>query len=73
MKDKTLKKLGENIRLLRTQKGLSQEKLAERAEIHRNFVGLIERGEREVGVKKLILIAKALQAKPSEVFKDLLG
>lgn len=75
MKDKrskTLQKLGDNLRLLRNRKGLSQEKLAEYADIHRNFVGLIERGEREVGIYKLIQIVKALNCKVTDVFKGVL-
>lgn len=70
-KTKTLKKLGDNLRLLRTNNGMSQEKLAELADIHRNFVGLIERGEREVGIYKLIQIAAALKVNPEKIFKDL--
>jgi transcriptional regulator with XRE-family HTH domain len=72
MKDKSLKKLGENLRFLRTKAGISQEELAENAGLHRNFVGMIERAEREVGIKKLIQIAQALKANPAEIFKGLL-
>ncbi len=71
-REKTLIRLGENLRVLRGKKLLSQEKLAELSGVHRNFVGLIERGEREVGIQKLIQIAKALRAEPSEIFKGIL-
>lgn len=70
-KEKTLKKLGDTLRALRAKTGMSQEDLAEEANIHRNFVGMIERGEREVGSYKLIQIAKALGAKPEEVFRGI--
>lgn len=71
MKDKALRKLGDNLRFLRVKADISQEKLAEKADLHRNFVGLVERAEREVGIKKLIQIAKALNAKPSDIFKGI--
>lgn len=46
--DKNLVKLGNNIRLLRKSKGLSQEQLALNAHIDRSYIGGIERGERNV-------------------------
>ena len=72
MKDKALRKLGDNLRFLRTRAEISQEELAAKADLHRNFVGMIERAEREVGIKKLIQIAQALGAKPSDIFKGIL-
>lgn len=72
MKDKTLIKLGKNLKSLRELADISQEELAGNANLHRNFVGMIERAEREVGIKKLIQIAQALKAKPSDIFKGIL-
>ncbi len=54
------KEVGFNIRKIREDKGLSQEKLAELADLHRAYVGQIERGEKNIGIKNLEKIAKAL-------------
>lgn len=48
------------IRLLRTEKGLSQEKLAFLADVHRAYIGQIERGEKKIGLTNLEKIANAL-------------
>ena len=56
-----LKKIGENIRKQRQIKGWSQEKLAFECDLHRTYVGGVERGERNITVLSLIKIAKALE------------
>ena len=53
----TIKKLGQKIRIERQKRKMSQEKLAELADLNRNFVGMIERGETNLTVKKLENIA----------------
>ena len=55
------KDVGFRIRTLRQEKGLSQEKLSELADLHRAYIGQIERGEKNIGLKNLEKIAKALQ------------
>jgi len=54
---------------LRKAKGWSQEKLAEKADLHRNYASSSERGERNVSLKNICKIAKALGIKPSELLK----
>lgn len=54
------KVLGDNIRTHRRQLGWSQIKLAEKADLHHNYIGDIERGEENVSVDTLMRIAKAL-------------
>lgn len=62
-----LAQLGETIRTLRKAAGLSQEALADAAEIDRSHMGKIERGERNVSVLNLIKIADALGTRPSKL------
>ena len=62
------KEVGLNIRKIREDKELSQEKLAALADLHRTYIGQIERGEKNIGLKNLEKIAKALRVN----IKDLL-
>jgi transcriptional regulator with XRE-family HTH domain len=60
--------LGRAIRELRRGAGISQEILADRARLHRTYVGGIERGERNVSFGNLLRLADALEVRPSELF-----
>ncbi len=61
-------KLGQKIRLERMKRKMSQEKLAELAELNRNFIGMVERGESNITVKNLEAIAKAFEIDIRELF-----
>jgi transcriptional regulator with XRE-family HTH domain len=54
------KKFGQRVRDLRKAKGLSQEALAERADLHYTYIGGVERGERNLSLKSIKKIADAL-------------
>ena len=54
---------GKRIRQLRLRRRLSQEKLAELADLHRNYVGGIERGERNVSLLNIVKLAYGLKVK----------
>lgn len=71
MKYPELKKFGDQIRELRKVRGLSQEQLAELTQLHRTYIGGIERGERNVALVNIVRIARALGVSPSELFKGL--
>jgi transcriptional regulator with XRE-family HTH domain len=63
-----LKKFGERIRHLRKEKNLSQENLADRAELHRTYIGMIERAEKNITLINIEKLAKALDVEISELF-----
>jgi transcriptional regulator with XRE-family HTH domain len=62
---------GETIRSYRKSAGMSQEKLAERADLHHNYVGEIERGEKAATIDTLLKIAKALGVRPGDLLAKL--
>jgi transcriptional regulator with XRE-family HTH domain len=64
--------LGATIRDLRTKLGYSQEFLTEKANLHRTYIGGIERGERNVGLENIVRIARALKVKPSQLLERIL-
>jgi transcriptional regulator with XRE-family HTH domain len=63
--------LGESIRTCRKARGFSQEKLAELADLHPNYVGEVERGDKTISVDTLFRIATALKVKLRSLFNDL--
>lgn len=62
------KKFGERVMELRKSKGLTQEELANKAEIERSYMGAIERGEKNPTLKKIFWISKALDIEANELF-----
>ena len=61
--------IGSRVRELRQTTGISQEELAERADLHRNYISSVERGQRDVGVGALHRIATALDSSLAEFFR----
>ncbi|TDE13567.1 helix-turn-helix domain-containing protein [Jiangella asiatica] len=62
-----LSAFGRRVRELRKELGLSQEELADRADLHRTYVGSIERGERNVALINIHRLAKALGVPPGDL------
>ena len=60
--------VGGRVRELRGERGISQEELAARAGLHRNYVGRVERGERDIGITALGRLAAAVGVSLAEFF-----
>lgn len=68
MKRGVLVKFGQKVRAERVKLGLSQEALASRAGVHRTYVGMIERAEKNITLENIEKIAKALGIRIGEFF-----
>ncbi|MDO8639341.1 MAG: helix-turn-helix transcriptional regulator [bacterium] len=68
MSKTTLEKFGEKVREERHKLGLSQEELASRAGVHRTYIGMIERAEKNITLENIEKIAKALNIRIAEFF-----
>lgn len=66
-----VEKVGERIRRLRKEKGLSQERLAERSGLHTNYIGQVERGEKNLTLETLEKIVLGLDISLEELFRFL--
>jgi len=63
--------LGETIRAERIKAGLTQEELAEKADLARNYIGNVERAEYRITVETLARIAKALNLRVNDLTRDI--
>jgi transcriptional regulator with XRE-family HTH domain len=64
------KKFGENLRAVRKSRGFSQEHLAYVAGIDRSYVGKIERGEVNLTIEKLYLLAETIKCSPKDLVPE---
>ncbi len=69
-KKEELKEFGKRLRELRLRKGYSQEKLAEIAMLHRNYIGMVERGERNLTLLNIKKLARALGVEVGELLES---
>lgn len=60
--------VGKRIRAERKRQGISQEKLAEIADLHRTYIGMVERGERSISTYNLAKIRQALNVPIEQIF-----
>lgn len=64
-----LEVFGKNVQKHRKEKQLSQEKLAEIANVHRTYIGMIERAEKNITLRNMEKIAKALKVEIADLVK----
>lgn len=64
------KTVGKQIRKIRKNKGLTQEKLGERADLCYKFLGEVERGNSNISLDSLVKISKALEIEIGDLFKS---
>jgi len=66
-----LKAFGKHLRELREKRGISHEKLAELADLHRNYTGLLERGGSNPTLLAIVALAAALKVRPYKLIERL--
>ncbi len=67
MKKEVLVKFGDRVREERLKLGLSQEKFAEKVGVHRTYIGMIERAEKNITLENIEKIAKAFNLTPKDL------
>ncbi|KQB80246.1 MULTISPECIES: helix-turn-helix domain-containing protein [Leuconostoc] len=65
------KKLGDNVRTLRLERGYSQEVFAELVGVHRTYIGMIERGEKNVTLETIVKLSRALDTSISDLIEGI--
>ncbi|HSK90152.1 MAG TPA: helix-turn-helix transcriptional regulator [Euzebyales bacterium] len=66
-----LREFGQRVRNRRLELELSQEELAERAELHRTYISSLEQGRRNVAIRNVVRLAEALEIDPAELMRGL--
>ncbi len=67
---KTRIEFGQKVRSKRHELDLSIEQLAEKADLHPNYVGSVERGERNIALENILILAKALDCSSKELMPN---
>jgi transcriptional regulator with XRE-family HTH domain len=70
-KKELLNKFGEKVREERLKRGLSQEELAGKAGVHRTYIGMIERGEKNITLTNIKKVANALDLKIDQLLSNI--
>jgi len=71
MNKKLISKFGKNLKKIRLNKKLSQEELAEKAGLHRTYIGMVERGEKNITLSSMEKITRSLNISLSQLLKKL--
>jgi transcriptional regulator with XRE-family HTH domain len=69
MSREILRKFGQKVRQERTKLGISQEELAARAGVHRTYIGMLERAEKNITLENIEKICKALDISIKDFFE----
>lgn len=69
IKKNILVKFGEKVRIVRKERGFSQEELAHKADLHRTYIGMIERAEKNITLINIEKIANALEINIKELLQ----
>ena len=69
-KTQVRKTFGIKVGMLRYGSELTQEELAERADLHPTYLGSVERGERNISLENIIALAKALKCSPKDLMPE---
>jgi transcriptional regulator with XRE-family HTH domain len=67
MEESILKKFGKRVRELRTERNLTQQQLADISGLHKNYIGMVERGERNPSLLNIDVLSKSLKVSISEL------
>ncbi|MGC2694898.1 MAG: helix-turn-helix transcriptional regulator [Candidatus Angelobacter sp.] len=60
---------GKQVRILRNERRLSQEKLAELCAVHRNYIGRVERAETNIKFDSIVRLSAGLKVRPEQLFQ----
>ena len=73
MRDKSdfLKIIGNKLKSIRIRNGISQEKLGELCGLHRTYIGMVERGEKNITIYNVWLISESLNVDLKSIFNEL--
>jgi transcriptional regulator with XRE-family HTH domain len=63
--DKILAAFGQAIKAYRVASGMTQEQLAEKADLHPVYLGTVERGEKNISLQNIVALCRALSVPPS--------
>lgn len=68
-KTKILLHFGQRVRKIRKSAGLSQEELSYKSNVNRTYIGMIERGEKNVTLLTMVKISQALEINITDLFE----
>lgn len=68
MEESILIKFGQRVKELRTERNLTQQQLADVSGLHKNYIGMVERGERNPSLVNIGILAKSLEINVSDFF-----
>ena len=69
MSDDILTKFGQRVRELRLERNLTQQQLADISGLHKNYIGMVERGERNPSLVNIDILARSFNIENSELMK----